>query len=838
VKKGVQREEGLHSTESKTTSASLACTADDRPQNFTSHGESRVDFVHSFIRKLVKACLSILKLYCEGDGKQQHAPILGVQEETSTASVAVEESMLMSGKNRAYLFAIALGFFLVLGSMAPVIELAGDGLKSADIIPGPERGGFHSGTPHAPIIIVGDVNFRARAQEEGWPGNGTSEDPIIIEGLDIDTSGAPTYGISISNTQVHFIIRNCNLTGASGSPFYGINLDNVKNCALINNTCTSNSYGIYFTVSDFNTVMNNTCTGNNYGIFLDFSDFNTVANNTCTGNSAGIRISISYFNTVANNTCTGNSDGVYLDNSDSNTVVKNSCTSNNMGIHLGSSDFNTVVNNTCNGNRDGIFIDNSNSNTVANNTCTSNNINGICVTFSYFNTVANNTCTSNFNGVYVWSADSNTVVKNTCTSNTYGIYLTGSDSNTVANNTCTSNHVGVRTDGSSNINDIQWNVLTNSALDNGFDEGASNVYDHNYWSDYAGIDANGDGFGDAPYTFDFNSDPHPLMFLPTPPTWTETPVDQIIEIGTFFRYDLNATAPAPMFWSVDDTTRFTIDSQGVIASIGILYLGNYKVRVTVANIYGFSISAGFNLQVVLAYETEPPGWVITPVDLELAYGEGVDLQIPALDPSGIDHWILNDAIHFSLDATYYELGSTARITNNSVLEPATYGLNISVFDTFENSLSAVFAVTVESPEPDTSPPAWVTLRICQTIEYGEAFQMQVVAWDESGIDHWWLNDTIHFALDENGVICNASVLDPGLYGLEVRAYDPYDNYCSAMLLVAVLEAPSTTVTTTPTSPTTSAIGDGLNSVMTLALGAGIGAAAVLAFVFVLFRRKF
>jgi parallel beta-helix repeat protein len=679
-----------------------------------------------------------------------------VQEETSTASVAVEESLLMCSKKWIYLSAIALGLLLVLGSVAPVIELDGDELDSTEIITEPQRSGFHSGTPHDPIVIDGDVNFRASAQVEGWPGNGTSEDPIIIEGLDIDTSGASTHGIRISSTQVYFVICNSNLTCASASSYSGIYLNNVKNGALINNTCTSYSRGIFLISSDFNTVANNTCTSNHDGIFFDNSDFNTVVNNTCSGNSN----------------------------------------------------------------------------------------NGICISFSYFNTVANCTCTSNFNGIYVWGADSNTVVKNTCTSNTYGIYLTGSDSNTVANNTCTGNHVGVRTDSSSNINDIQWNAIADSVFDNGFDEGTSNVYDHNYWSDYAGTDANGDGFGDAPYTFNFNSDPHPLMFLPTPPRWTETPVDQIIEIGTFFRYNLNATAPAPIFWSVDDTTRFTIDSQGVMASIGILYLGNYKVQVTVANIYGVSISAVFNLQVVLAHETTAPGWVITPVDLEVAYGEGVDLQIPALDPSGIDHWTLNDTAHFSLNATYYELGSTARITNNSVLEPDTYGLNISVFDTFENSLSTVFTVTVEPPEHDTSPPEWVTLRIYQTIEYGEAFQVQVVAWDESGVDHWWLNDTIHFTLDEYGVIRNATVLEPGLYRLEVRAFDAYDNYCSATLVVTVLETPSITVTTTPTSPTTSTTTTTTstatilpdNTILLVFGGIGVAGVAVLVVV-VRFKRK-
>ena len=178
-----------------------------------------------------------------------------------------------------------------------------------------------------------------------------------------------------------------------------------------------------------------------------------------------------------------------------------------------------------------------------------------------------------------------------------------------------------------------------------------------------------------------------------------------------------------------------------------------------------------------------------------------------------------------MSAIYYDLGSTARITNNSVLEPATYGLNITVYDSYDNSLSAIFTVTVEPPEQDTTPPTWVTLRIYQTIDYGEALQVQMEVWDESGIDHWWLNDTIHFTSDEFGMIRNASVLDSGIYKLEVRAYDPYENYCAAILVVTVQDVPTTA---TP---------EGLDPLVTLAFGAGLGGVAVLVIVVVVLRRK-
>jgi len=68
-------------------------------------------------------------------------------------------------------------------------------------------------TPHDPIAIDGDGNFTDTALAEGWAGDGSSQNPYIIEGLEI--KGPDSWAcISIANTIMNFTIQDCNLTGS------------------------------------------------------------------------------------------------------------------------------------------------------------------------------------------------------------------------------------------------------------------------------------------------------------------------------------------------------------------------------------------------------------------------------------------------------------------------------------------------------------------------------------------------------------------------------------------------------------------------------------------------
>jgi hypothetical protein len=326
-----------------------------------------------------------------------------------------------------------------------------------------------------------------------------------------------------------------------------------------------------------------------------------------------------------------------------------------------------------------------------------------------------------------------------------------------------------------------------------------------------------------------------LVYLPHAPIWIEPPTNQVLELWSQpFYYDLNATAPSPITWAVNDTSQFSISTIGIVESIVHLPVDVYGLNVSVINIYGLRTSSAIQLTV---REISLPEWIVGPTDLVLDLGDSLHVALIASDESGIADWGINDTANFNLSVTHmnvtgYRFGwHLLHISNSTWLASGAYSLNVSVSDPYNNSIHAIFTVTVEAPPQDTTPPEWVIAPVDEVLDYGTPFVQRVGAWDDSGIDHWWLDDTDHFSLDEQGFIRNATVLEPGVYTLEVRAFDPYDNYCSATLVLTVNEATTGTATTTTQPP------DGTGPVVAVLLFTGIGGAVAIVNVIILLRKR-
>ncbi|MGY5861984.1 MAG: hypothetical protein RTU09_06380 [Candidatus Thorarchaeota archaeon] len=305
----------------------------------------------------------------------------------------------------------------------------------------------------------------------------------------------------------------------------------------------------------------------------------------------------------------------------------------------------------------------------------------------------------------------------------------------------------------------------------------------------------------------------------TAPTWDQTPSHQSIAFGERLRYDLNASDLSGIhYYWINDTTHFTIDSNGLISDAQNLAIDIYWLEVRAYDPYGYYCGAIFNVTVHgVIPDTQPPTWVTTPTNQVLEYGVLLDYQLAASDPSGLDAWWLNDTANFNI-------GSNGRIISIGVLTSGVFGVRIFVNDTYGNVLIDTFTVIVE----DTTSPTWVQTPTSQTLEFGDMFFYDVDAFDLSGIDHYWVNETTHFTIDENGCISNATTLAVGIYWIEVRAYDPYDRYCSATFVVTVEEP-----TPTPTEPSPLML-------PVIAIGSFIGGAAIVGigtFMFLRHRKK-
>ncbi|MBD3255437.1 MAG: hypothetical protein GF383_10110 [Candidatus Lokiarchaeota archaeon] len=244
-------------------------------------------------------------------------------------------------------------------------------------------------------------------------GAGTWEDPYIIENITID-GGNNNTGITVANSSVYFLIRNCTIinTGSLAEDS-GIKLINVNNSGIIGNTFSDfNQIGIYLKDSCMNnTIYNNSLFEEDpnkslYGIYLNEKcSNNTIKNNNLQGinrlggyDAGAIHLKNNCNdNQIINNLVNRSKHGISLNNScDKNTLFNNSLISNSEnGIYLYSHcDKNIIYNNTIDFNKNGIefgiLSDNNNYLEVHNNKLHNNSEYGISISNSRYSKIWKN----------------------------------------------------------------------------------------------------------------------------------------------------------------------------------------------------------------------------------------------------------------------------------------------------------------------------------------------------------------------------------------------------------------------------------------------------------------
>ncbi|MEM2099569.1 MAG: NosD domain-containing protein [Candidatus Bathyarchaeia archaeon] len=339
-----------------------------------------------------------------------------------------------------------------------------------------------------------------------------------------------------------------------------------------------------------------TFTGNVYGAIVVEKD-NVVVDGAGytlqgTGNETGIQITSGENVTIKNLNIKSFGKGIALEDSSKCTIVGNNMVYNNWGIKLYNASGNIISENQITENIpiEGLF-------------------NGGIFICGFSNRVYGNYIANNENGVILYNdyggTSSNTISENYITNNDVGIRFYdgygGTSNNDIFENYIANNGVGMY------IDKIPWGggVSNNSICRNSFVGNTRQAYDiywddklfiprsvnswdngttGNYWSDYTGKDADGDGIGDTPYIIDENNrDNYPLMRNLIPPLETTPPTISVIspESKAYATSNISLTVvlSEPALWigySLNGQDNITVAGNTTLTG---LLDGNYSLTV-------------------------------------------------------------------------------------------------------------------------------------------------------------------------------------------------------------------------------------------------------------------
>ncbi len=253
---------------------------------------------------------------------------------------------------------------------------------------------------------------------------------------------------------------------------------------------TAQNAGIYIEPGSHRAVVrHNDLTYDLFGLWIQEANDVVVADNLITGKrdllSAERGNGIELYNTtgarILDNNISFTRDGIYVDVSHHAVFRGNKMHHLRYGTHYMNSYYNVWENNESYLNRGGLALMEVRNQVVRGNVAWGNTDHGIMLRTIQDSVIENNIVSHNGKGFFIYDAEYNTIRNNLVIDNRVGVHLwAGSYRNEV--------------DGNDFI-DNQEQVRYVAARDQPWGERAGN-----YWSNYAGWDRDGNGFGDIPYS--------------------------------------------------------------------------------------------------------------------------------------------------------------------------------------------------------------------------------------------------------------------------------------------------------------------------------------------------